>query len=59
VTCIVTVACVGGNRSAYVIVSGITEGGIPPGRHKYKWEGDFNMCLREVFVRAWTGFIGS
>jgi hypothetical protein len=25
----------------------------------YEWEDGLKMCLREVFVRMWTGFIGS
>jgi hypothetical protein len=59
VICIVTVAYRGGNRNAYLIVTGRTEGGIPPGIHRHKWGDYFNMCLREVFVRVWTGFIGN
>jgi hypothetical protein len=42
-----------------MIISGRSDGWIPPGKRGHKWKDDFTMCAREVFMRVWTGFIGN
>jgi hypothetical protein len=51
-------ARMGKNKNAYRIFLGKPEGTRPLGRHRYRWEDNIRMDLRERQDKAiWTGFI--
>jgi hypothetical protein len=42
------VACVGENRTAYRVMVGKPEGKRRRGRHKYTWEDNIEVDLKEI-----------
>jgi len=49
------VAHMGENRGIYRVLVGKSEGKIPLGRTRHRWEDNINMDIEEVGCVVWTG----